>query len=347
MSAMSAVVLCPVPSPAAAALIAALSAGLGAVREAATPDAAAAACRAEPRSIVVIDLRDPGAAAGVDCRRLRRLLPGTRLLALLGPGVAPPPECDSVLTAPFYLVEVVKWCARATVEPLAEGLLADLAAGLSHEIGNPLTALLLQIEMLKSDDRIAGIREHLQLIEDSSRRIQDVVRDVTLATDRLPIVRVASRLADVLADARQLLAERSAALAARLSIACEDQPVRVQVDLLATALADLWQYLLLAGEPGDALAVEAGALDELSLSIRMRATVPRLPADAAGRLFTPLWARQALGLPGGLSLSSARAAFLRHGGELRARQQRGGSLTVEALLPREEQAALWPVASPA
>jgi signal transduction histidine kinase len=269
------------------------------------------------------------------------------MLALLGPGVAAPPECDSSFTAPFYLVEVVKWCARATVEPLAEGILADLAAGLSHEIGNPLTALLLQLEMLKCDDRIAGIREHLQLIEESSRRIQDVVRDVAGASERLPIARVPTRLSRVVGAARGVIGERSAPLAARIRLQCDDQPVKVEAELLAGALADLWQYLLLAGDPGDTLEVEAGALDELSLAIRTRARVPRLPADAAARLFTPLWARQALGLPGGISLSSARAAFLRHGGELRAREQRGEHLTVEALLPREEQAALFPAAGSA
>ena len=78
----------------------------------------------------------------------------------------------------------------------------------------------------------------------------------------------------------------------------------------------------------------AGALDQNTLTIRAQAHVPRLPDDSAGRLFTPLWARQALGLPGTLSLTSARSAFLRHGGELRARQQRGEMLTVEAFLPR-------------
>jgi hypothetical protein len=66
--------------------------------------------------------------------------------------------------------------------------------------------------------------------------------------------------------------------------------------------------------------------------------VPRLPLGCADRLFIPLWARQALGLPAGLSLSSARATFLRHGGELRA-HGRGDRLTVEGLLPRSAPGA--------
>jgi len=334
MSPMPAVVLVPVHSPASAALLSALSAGLGEVAVARSAEEAAAACAGRPRAPAVLDLREADAAALADAHRVRRLLPDVRLLALVAPGLPAPPECDAVLTEPFYLVEVVRWCARASVAPVAEGLLADLAAGLSHEIGNPLQALLLQLELLAADERVADIREHLQLIEDSSRRIQAVVRDVAAAAERLPIAPAPTRLAEVLRDACEHLAGRAPRLPERVAVTCEDAELSVERPLLASALADLWQYLLLAGGPSDVLAVQAGAADPGTLAIRAAARVPRLPADAAARLFTPLWARQALGLPAGLSLTGARAAFRRHGGELRVLEQRGTSLTVEALLPR-------------
>jgi signal transduction histidine kinase len=341
MNPMTAVVFSPVSSPAAAALLAALSAGLGPVRPVADCDDAARHCVEDSRSILVLDLREADAGAAGEAHALRRALPATRMLALVTPGRAAPPECDGVLVEPFYLVEVVRWCARASVAPLAEGVLADLAAGLSHEIGNPLTALLLQLELLKTDKRIPNIREHLELIEESTRRIQDVVSDVTFASERRPIATTAGSLLTLLERARVLLGERRAGFADRIAVDCTDQPLAVERELIAGSLADLWQYLLLAGDGVRPLHVEAGPLDERSLGIRARAHVPRLPADAAGRLFTPLWARQALGLPVGLSLTSARAAFRRHGGDLRAREQRGELLTVEALLPRVRAEAAW------
>ena len=95
----------------------------------------------------------------------------------------------------------------------------------------------------------------------------------------------------------------------------------------------MWEYLLRAGEPDQRLVIDAASLASGSLRIETQARTSRLPADAAGRLFTPLWARQALGLPGGLSLTSARNAFRRHGGELRARSSGPDLLCVEALLP--------------
>jgi len=335
MSRMSAVLLAPVRSPASMALFAALSAGLGQLAVTRTPDELAEAWRLHPHAPVVLDLREADAAARGAARELRRRLPDARMLALVAPGDGAVAECDAVLTEPFYLVEVVRWCARAQVAPITEGLLADLAAGLSHEIGNPLQALLLQLELLRTDERLADIREHLQLIEDASRRIQEVVRDVAAASERLPVAPTSTSLTVLLRDARERLAGRAPRLPARLAVHCEDQPLAAERPLVAGALADLWQYLLLAGDPDDVLTVQAGPSDAATLAIRAEARVPRLPQDAAARLFTPLWARQALGLPAGLSLTAARSAFRRHGGELHVLEQRGPRLLVEALLPRE------------
>ena len=337
---MSVVLFAPAPTPATRALSSALRAGLGEVTLAADTREVVRAARDLARPVVVVDLRAGGAGdadlsadLSAEARGARLVLPGTPMLALVSPGGALPPECDAVLTEPFYLVEVVRWCARASVAPIAEGVLQDLAAGLSHEIGNPLTALLLQLEMLRDDDSVASIREHLDLIEDMSRRIQQVVADVTLASELRPVRRSPTQLAELVGDARTQLSGRNPDLGRRLRLTCSDQPLSAEGPLVSAALADTWQYLLLAGERDDALAVSAGRHDDRTVAIRADARVPRLPHDAAGRLFTPLWARQALGLPGGLSLTSARAAFRRHGGELRVREQRGDALVIEALLP--------------
>ena len=63
------------------------------------------------------------------------------MLALAGPSTPPPPLCDGVLTMPFYLTDVVGWCSRAAQAPAADAVLPDIVAGLSHEVGNALTAL--------------------------------------------------------------------------------------------------------------------------------------------------------------------------------------------------------------
>jgi hypothetical protein len=187
--------------------------------------------------------------------------------------------------------------------------------------------------MLSADERLRDLREPLAEIEQAARRVQEVVRDVAAAVERLPVSPAPARLRDVLVAARKQLGGRGGKLPERVKLRCDDVPLQVEAPLVSSALADAWQVLLLAGGPADVIAVDAGPAGAELLRIRASASVPRLPADAAARLFTPLWARQALGLPPGLSLTGARAAFRRHGGELRVREHRGHRLVLEALLP--------------
>ena len=105
------------------------------------------------------------------------------------------------------------------------------------------------------------------------------------------------------------------------------------------SLLAVWKETSAWHEVGDLpLELQAGPREDHGPSVRLAAAVPRLPPDAAARLFTPLWARQALGLSAGLSLTSARNAFLRHRGDLVARQLPDGALLLEGRLPLDSQA---------
>jgi len=337
MNAMVAIVLAPTRCAESEALVSALAAGLGSVQVCQRLGPAQRACQETPRAVLLLDLRAADEPQRAGAASLRRACATVPTAALVRAGAGAPADCDAVFTAPVFLEDVVRWCARASQAPLADGILADLAAGLSHEIGNPLTSLFLQLELLRADDD-GGIRsEYLELIEESARRIESVVRDVADAAQRHSVQARRATLRELLDAARTRLARREPGLDARVTTRGGDATVMVDVDLLAGALAELWEYLLRAGEATDPLTVEARASQRDGWVIEHRACTPRLPEDAAGRLFTPLWARQALGLPSGISLTSVRGAFLRHHGELRARVLPKGELLVTAWLPSGAQ----------
>lgn len=336
---MTVIVLAPGKGPGSLALTSAMEAGIGPVTVVRDRNAALAALAGRPRAALVLDLRDADAAQREQAVRLRHDCPAVRTLALLADGDPPPPHCDAVFSAPVFLEDVVRWCARATVAPVAEGLLEDLAAGLCHEIGNPLTSLFLQLELLRTDDDLESVRSHLSFIEESARRIQSVVRDVAQAAERHPVRLAPTTLARLVEATRERLTARQPAFADRLTVELTDAPLAVDVELLSGALADLAEYLLHAGDQGP-VRLEAEPREAPGPTLRLSARVSRLPTDAAGRLFTPLWARQALGLPEGLSLTSARNAFLRHHGDARARSLADGRLQFEAWLPRGDQGTL-------
>lgn len=335
---MTVIVFAPGHGPGDLALSSALEAGIGPIEVLGDRVATLASLAGHPRAALVLDLREANAQQREEAARLRHQSVGTHALALLPEGYAGPPHCDALLTHPVFLDDVVRWCARTTVAPVASGLLEDLAAGLCHEIGNPLTSLFLQLELLRSDEDIASVRAHLSQIEDSARRIQAVVRDVAQAAERPPVRCSPTSLATLVERTRAVLSQRGDGLEQRLVAQIEDMHVPMDVDLLSDSLADLAEYLLHAGEPDQPLQLDAGPRDGFGPTLRLSAHVPRLPADAAARLFTPLWARQALGLPEGISLTSARNSFLRHRGDVRARSLSDGRLQLEAWLPEGDQA---------
>lgn len=337
---MSVVVLAPAGRAESVALTSALEAGLGKVQPVVDVEAAARALENDGRAILVLDVRARGAGGRSEALRLRHAAPSARIAALVGVGQAAPPDCDAVFVEPFYLEDIVRWCARASVAPVAEGILEDFGAGLSHEIGNPLTSLFLQLELLKAEIKEGPAQQPLAQIEEAARRIQTVVHDVVQSSRRPPVAPVATTTSQVLELARSQLEERDSALAGRVHIDAPERRLVADVDVLASALTDLWEYLLRAGDDHEPLAVSGSDRPQGQLVLAHHARTPRLPPDAAARLFTPLWARMALGLPAGLSLTAARSALLRHGGDLRARLLPDEQLLVEALLPTQSQAEL-------
>ncbi|GJM20161.1 MAG: hypothetical protein DHS20C15_00760 [Planctomycetota bacterium] len=337
---MSVVVLAASGRAESVALTSALEAGLGSVH--ATTEAAEAArlLADDGRALLVADLRDGQALGRADAQRLRQQCPGLRMAALVASSQAVPPDCDAVFVEPFFLEDVVRWCARTSVAPLAEGILEDLGAGLSHEIGNPLTSLFLQLELLKVEIQEESARSHLAQIEEAARRIQTVVHDVVQSSRRPPVAATPCSSSALLERVNELLAARDAALAGRVEFNVPERPLSLDIDVLAQALADVWEYLLRAGNEDSTLQVSGADRAPAAFVLSHQARTPRLPPDAASRLFIPLWARMALGLPGAISLTSARGALLRHQGDLRARLLPDGQLLVEAQLPTEAQGQL-------
>ena len=67
--------------------------------------------------------------------------------------------------------------------------LGEMAAGIAHEINNPLTAVLGFSQLLLEDENIQeSAKDNLKLIADSSQRVSDIVkRLLTFARQSTPI----------------------------------------------------------------------------------------------------------------------------------------------------------------
>ncbi len=211
--------------------------------------------------------------------------------------------------------------------------IGELAAGVAHEVRNPLGAISLYSGLLRnacSEQRAAV--ELIEKIERGVTAIDRVVRDtLALAPSRGQFQRVSIKeLIDRCADVCQpVLSRANVALHLRAPDASlhvpadEDGLQRVLVNLITNA-AD-------ASPPGAAIEVSATALDELWIELTVADRGGGIPEAALEKLFDPFFTTKAHGT--GLGLSIAFRLVEAHGGRLRAANRPEGGAEFTVTLP--------------
>lgn len=232
--------------------------------------------------------------------------------------------------------------------------LGELAAGMAHELNQPLTAVL------------AGSQAAQRLLDDYvAQRPAAEPPDPDLATARQALdrsVQQARRAGEVVARLRRLVQPADpGAMAQDLSLAAAVLSVldllQPQVDALAvhTDLSGLAEALRVRADPvaleqvvhnlvlnalqalervpaGQRRLVLRSGVQGGQVQLQVRDSGPGFPADALARAFEPFFTTREGGLGLGLSLCETLAAGM--GGALSARNHEGGGAELTLLLPQ-------------
>ncbi|MFG0285465.1 MAG: sensor histidine kinase [Phycisphaerales bacterium JB039] len=217
--------------------------------------------------------------------------------------------------------------------------LGEMAAGIAHEVRNPLASIALYAEMLRSDLPAASEESELAgRIGDSVRALDAVVGDV-LAFAR----EIRPRLAPVETEALLLRAAGACEglagqLQVRLDVRCPRGSAAECVcdgALAQQALVNLVRNgIQAAAERGRTVTLSAHAPapgDEIAL--RVDDTGPGVPPEAIERMFNPFFTTRATG--SGLGLAIVHRITDAHGGRVVVHNKSGGAgAIVELCLPR-------------
>jgi signal transduction histidine kinase len=235
--------------------------------------------------------------------------------------------------------------ARAGLDR-AERLAAvgQLAAGVAHEVGNPMGAMLAFVELARRDPGLSQEgRSHLERVQQEGLRVRGILRQLLdfsrpPRAERMPVdlVAIAEQTAGLLRAQR-----RYAGIA--LEVAAEDAPPLALADrnLVAQILLNLLLNALdaLAGagseaprievrvrpaagrlRAGEAAGAAAGRRRLDAVECRVADNGPGVPAELRERIFDPFFTTRAPGEGTGLGLSNA----------LRFAEELGGSLALDA-----------------
>ena len=223
-------------------------------------------------------------------------------------------------------------------------LLGQLAAGVSHEIRNPLAAVFLHVEVLAEElqdpapespetvaDALAAITTHLARIDDL---VQDYLTLVRVGTIERTPQDVGTALQAWVGEWQALAAQRGLTfqwdgLATLGEIPCH-------LSALRRALLNLVQNAVEAMSAGGTLTL-TGQGTATHVQLTLRDTGSGIPAGQLGRLFEPLYTTKPGGT--GLGLYLVHEIVTAHEGQVTVESVAGQGTTVTVTLPRGTTAA--------
>lgn len=223
-------------------------------------------------------------------------------------------------------------------ERLAE--LGSLAAGLAHEIRNPLNSLNLNMQLIEEELQLMGRSGHtprlLTITKDEIGRLEHLVTDFLAYARPRPPDTERVELGDLLLRVRDLVAAEAGQANTLVEVDVEPglavKADRAQLtQLLLNVVRNAFAAILAAERPGH---VELAARrDGARVRIEVRDDGIGIKSEDLPRIFEVFWSTKKGGT--GLGLAIVARVARSHGGEVEVSSVPGQGTTVAVLLPAE------------
>jgi PAS domain S-box-containing protein len=230
--------------------------------------------------------------------------------------------------------------------------LGSLLAGVSHELNNPLAAIVGQAEMLEEDALGTPLEARAKKISAAADRCARIVQTFLAMARRREPQRSPVNPNELVSDALQL-AEYGLRTGGIVAVAdCDpdvpavlgdrDQLHQVLVNILINA-----QQALEQGDPDDKrITIRTRLVAPGTVAIDIIDNGPGVAAEVAGRIFEPFFTTKPQGSGTGVGLSFSHGIVESHGGCLRLLpSERGAGFRIElpAAVPAEAEIVAEPV----
>lgn len=211
----------------------------------------------------------------------------------------------------------------------------QLAAGIAHEIGNPLNALSLNVQRLhrnlSSDDK--KNKKMLTLIKNEVKRIDKIIKQFLNFSKPLPLEKKKLDLTNLIDEVAEIYAEKFKNHKIALSWSSNGQlPIEADREKLKQAFINLFENAIDAMNSGGEIKISTRKNKE-SIEVQVSDTGPGIDPEQQSKIFNLFYTTKDNGT--GIGLSEVYKIIQNHGGEIKVRSQQQEGTTFLIQLPRK------------
>jgi two-component system NtrC family sensor kinase len=214
--------------------------------------------------------------------------------------------------------------------------LGILAAGVAHEINNPLGAIMALTALTLEDVEDDASRENLQVVIRQTERCRDIVKGLLQFSRHSKVNPELANLNKILRDTLSLVTKQAQFLNVNVEINCAPQLPPVMAD--KSELEQVFVNILINAvhamkERGTITITTRQNAPDNSVEVLISDTGCGVPPDKIGQLFHPFFTTKESGHGTGLGLSIAYGIITSHHGSISVESEVGKGCTFKIRLP--------------